>query len=117
VVEVQALPRDGHAKRLDGAMTISFIHWWRSKPRSPLATQSDLEKSTQTIMAKISELSAIVAGLTAQVNKAKVEIVERIAALESALQDVELPSDAENALAELKASVQAVDDINPDATP
>jgi hypothetical protein len=98
-------------------MILQFIHWWRSKPRSPLATQADLEKTTQTIMSKISELSAIVAGLTAQVNKAKDEVVAKIAALEAALKDVDLPADAETALADLKAAVQAVDDINPDTTP
>lgn len=68
-------------------------------------------------MAKISELTAIVAGLNSQVLKAKQEVVDRIAALEAALADVEIPADAQAALDELKSSVQAVDDINPDVVP
>jgi hypothetical protein len=81
------------------------------------ATKEDVWKATNTIMAKLSTLAASVAALTAQVQKSKDEIVAKIAALENALADVDLPADAETALEELKGAVQAVDDINPDPAP
>lgn len=65
-------------------------------------------------MAKLEELAGIVTGLKEQVTKAKIEIIGRIAALEEALKNVELPAEATAALDALKTEVQAVDDINPD---
>lgn len=67
------------------------------------------------IMAKLEELAGIVNGLKDQVTKSKIEIIGRIAALEEALKNVELPAGATAALEALKTEVQAVDDLNPDA--
>lgn len=63
----------------------------------------------------ISEVAAAVDAITTQVVKAKDEITTRIAELEAALGNTALPAEAVTALDNLKAAVQAVDDINPDA--
>jgi hypothetical protein len=68
-------------------------------------------------MAKVNELAAQLTVVKEQVTKAKNEVIKRIADLEAALANVDLPPDAEAALTALKAEVQAVDDLNPDAPP
>ena len=62
----------------------------------------------------MNELAGALAEVQTQLDKAKAEIVAKVAALEAALNDVTLPADAEAALASLKASAQALDDLNPD---
>ena len=66
---------------------------------------------------KVSELAAAVAELSAQLAKAQGEILSKIDALEVALVDVELPSDAVTALESLRVGAQALDDIVPDVIP
>lgn len=66
---------------------------------------------------KVSEVAAIATAIKDQVTKAKEEILKRIADLETALANVELPAEAETALNALKSAVQEVDDINPDVPP
>jgi len=63
---------------------------------------------------KISELATALAELSSQLTKAQDEILARIAALEAALNDVELPDAAITALDGLRAGAQALDDIVPD---
>ena len=83
--------------------------------QSPLATKQDVNQLEHTIMAKVSELAAILNGINDEVNKAKTEILQKISDLEASLSDVELPADATAALDALKTSVQSVDDIVPDS--
>jgi hypothetical protein len=64
---------------------------------------------------KLSELSGLLNDVLAQLAKAKAEILDKIESLETALSDVELPQDAQDALAALMAKAQALDDVVPDA--
>lgn len=68
------------------------------------------KKDTDKIMAKLSELAAKVTAVADQVDKVKTEVQK----LKDSLADVDLPPEAQAALDRLAASVQAVDDINPD---
>lgn len=78
----------------------------------------DLYLLMERVMTAISELPAQLAAINAQVQKSKAEIITRVAALEAALlASGELSADAEAELEALKASVQSVDDLNPDAPP
>lgn len=60
---------------------------------------------------KVNELSAKFDALTSQVGK----IATEVAALKSALENVDLPADAVTALERLETAVKGVDDLNPDA--
>lgn len=67
------------------------------------------------IMATQSELAAQLTALTAQVDKVKTEVVEKIAALEEAIANAGgTTPEVDAALEALKSAVQTVDDINPD---
>lgn len=77
----------------------------------------ELQRQQGNIMTKLSELAAQLSALTAQNDKANAEIINRIDELEAALSDVELPSDAIDALAALRTSVQKSDDVVLDAEP
>ena len=68
-------------------------------------------------MAKLNELATTLAALDAQLGKAKDEIVAKIAELQFALTDVEIPADAQAALDSLTSKVQALDDVVPDVVP
>ena len=63
---------------------------------------------------KVSELSVAIAALSTQLTKVQGEILGKIAALEAALVDVELPEDAVTALDGLRVGVQSLDDVVPD---
>lgn len=65
-------------------------------------------------MATMSELAADLATVTAQVDKARAEIISKIADLEAALADVVTTPEVDAALAALKVAVQATDDVVPD---
>ena len=64
---------------------------------------------------KLSELSGLLNDVLAQLAKAKLEILDKIETLETALSDVDLPEDAVAALAALVEKTQALDDVVPDA--
>lgn len=66
---------------------------------------------------KVSELTAAVAALSAQLSKAQTEILTKIENLEIALTDVDLPEEAVASLESLRGTVQALDDIVPDVAP
>ncbi|MCU0806558.1 MAG: hypothetical protein MUC53_00995 [Candidatus Contendobacter sp.] len=68
-------------------------------------------------MSKISEVAGQLQAVNEKLLKAKVEIIDRINALEEALGDVDLPAEAGEALTALMATAQALDDLNPDAEP
>lgn len=64
---------------------------------------------------KISELAGAVQAISEQLAKVQLEILTKIAELEAALANVEIPADAAAALDALRGSVQSLDDIVPDA--
>lgn len=66
-------------------------------------------------MAKLSDLEAQLTAINSQIDKATTEITTEIANLEAQLTNVDLPAGAQAALDSLKAKVQALDDLNPDA--
>lgn len=74
-------------------------------------TKPDLERTKQTIMAKLSELAGILTAVKDQAVRAKDEILKKIADLETALGDAEIPAEATAALEALKSEVQGIDDI------
>jgi hypothetical protein len=76
-----------------------------------------LSKQHEEIVMKLNELSGVLTGLGTQLVKVQQEILDRIAALEAALTDVEVPEAAVTALSELTVAVQSLDDIVPDAIP
>jgi hypothetical protein len=76
-----------------------------------------LYKQHEEIVMKLNELSGVLTGLGTQLAKVQQEILDRIAALEAALTDVEVPEAAVVALGDLVTSVQNLDDIVPDAIP
>lgn len=68
------------------------------------------------IMATQAELAQQLRDITAQNEKARVEILAKIAALEAAIATAgSTTPEVDAALADLKASVQIDDDLNPDA--
>ncbi len=72
---------------------------------------------SEELLMKLSELSTAVADVSTQLAKAQSEILGRIADLETALVDVELPADAVDALTALRAQTQSLDDIVQDVIP
>lgn len=73
-----------------------------------------MEKVVNIMATKLNDLTALVVSLTTQVNKSKDEVLKKIGDLEAALANTEIPAAAEEAIASLKAAVQAVDDVVPD---
>jgi chromosome segregation ATPase len=86
----------------------SSSRWW---DRFTPATKADIEK----ILMKQADLQASLDALTAQLDKATEEITTEIKTLTDALANVDLPQGAVDSLDRLKAKVQALDDLNPDA--
>ena len=66
-------------------------------------------------MSKLNELAGQLAAIDAQLKKAGSELMTKIEALETSLADEELPDAANDALAALRQTAQALDDIIPDA--
>jgi uncharacterized phage infection (PIP) family protein YhgE len=66
------------------------------------------------LMTKVNDLAAKIEQVNAQLHKAKDEIINEVTVLKDALQNVELPTAAEDALNNLAAIAQALDDLNPD---
>jgi seryl-tRNA synthetase len=77
-----------------------------------------INKTLKTIMATQAELAQQLRDITAQNEKARVEILGKISELETALENAGSTSpEVDEALDALKASVQTDDDLNPDADP
>jgi len=62
----------------------------------------------------VSELAEKLNELNTKLDKATGEILAEVAALQAALLNVEIPTEAQDALDSLTAKVQALDDLNPD---
>lgn len=71
----------------------------------------------EEIMTQVNDLAAKLEQVNAQLAKAQSEIVAQVAALQTALENVALPADAETALAALATTAQALDDLNADSEP
>lgn len=71
----------------------------------------------EEIMTKVNDVAAQLQNIVTQLDKAKEEIITRVTELQTSLQNVELPADAEAALASLAVAAQALDDLNPDPEP
>lgn len=67
--------------------------------------------SHYTLMAKLTELAGRLTGIETVLNKVKTEVE----ALRAALENVDLPADAEAALGRLEAIAKTIDELNPDA--
>lgn len=71
-----------------------------------------------SLMTSQAELAQQLSDLTAQTEKARAEIVGKVASLEEAITNAgNVTPEVEAALASLKAAVQSVDDLNPDQAP
>ena len=69
------------------------------------------------VMIKLAELATALGAVNDQLEKAKTEILAKIAELQDALANIEVPADAQAALDTLVAKAQALDDIVVDAAP
>ena len=72
------------------------------------------EKQIEEIQMELAELAATINNVNEQLGKATEEIVTKILELEDALLQ---SNEVEAAVASLKASAQALDDLNPDPVP
>jgi TolA-binding protein len=72
-----------------------------------------IEQSLTNIMATVAELSGILTQVGEQLSKAQAEILKKLDELSAG----NLPPEAEAAVADLRAKVQALDDIVPDQPP
>lgn len=78
----------------------------------------EIKQKLNIIMATQAELAKQLRDITAQNEKARQEILDKIATLEQAIIDAgNTTPEVDAALADLKASVQADDDLNPDEVP
>lgn len=73
-----------------------------------------LELLIGKVMTTVNELADKLTAVNNQLNKAKEEIVSQVQALQDALQNVELPVAAQEALAALESTAQMLDDLNED---
>ena len=73
-----------------------------------------LELLIGKVMTTVNELADKLTAVNNQLNKAKEEIVSQVQALQDALHNVELPVAAQEALAALESTAQALHDMNPD---
>ena len=64
---------------------------------------------------KLSELATTMTAVSDQLAKAQSEIVAQVAALQTALADVEVPAEAQAAIDFITAIAAALDALNPDA--
>jgi (p)ppGpp synthase/HD superfamily hydrolase len=93
--------------------------WWWSKPKVKLehldALLHAINQKADVIMVNQAELAQQLRDLKAQNEKARAEILAKIAALEAAIAAGTSTPEVDAALADLKASIQADDDLNPDS--
>jgi vacuolar-type H+-ATPase subunit E/Vma4 len=76
---------------------------------------SDTKKRHQQIMSKLSNLAAALTGIDSKLTEAQMEIVAEIQKLRDSLGNVELPPEAEAALASIQAKANALADVIPNA--
>lgn len=78
------------------------------------AFQTDATRTLKEHQMKLSQLTAQLQTVDAQLTKAKAEILGRLDELQAALADVEVPLDAATAITALAMTAQGLDDIVPD---
>lgn len=93
---------------------IKELHVHESSRVDEMKMLKRLELLIGKVMTTVNELAAQLNQVNEQLNKAKVEIVAQVQALEGALQNVEIPAEAQDALNAIVATAQALDDLNPD---
>ena len=94
------------------------IHNYNHADKEVLKKLDSIHSLLNKIKMTQEELAAELAALKLQEEKAKTEIIAKIAELEQAIVNAGTVSpEVQSALNELKASVQSVDDILPDAPP
>ena len=98
-------------------LIILLRYFIAKKPLTLEAKVNLLINQSKLIIMKLSEVEGFVLEVKAQIEKAKVEIKEKIQSLEDSLSDVTLPDGAISALAGLKDLAQRLDDIVPDDGP
>ena len=74
-----------------------------------------LELLIGKVMTTVNELADKLTAVNNQLNKAKEEIVSQVQALQESLKNTTIPVAAQEALAALESTAQALDDMNPDA--
>jgi hypothetical protein len=97
-------------------------------PTRHAATRKDVEKASEYIVCqlkltqklitmKVSAIAGVLQAINLKLDKSKTEIVTEIQRLRTALenQDQDLSPEAQEALTNLEAHAQGLDDINPDA--
>lgn len=85
---------------------------WFIRPDPVLIAVNQLAKD---VAMNQTELKEALDALTAQTDKVRAEVLAAIAALEAAVAAGNTSPEVDAALASLRAAVQGVDDINPDA--
>lgn len=93
---------------------VKELHIHESSHVNEMKMLKRLELLIGKIMTTVNELADKLTAVNNQLNKAKEEIVSQVQALQDALQNVELPMAAQEALAALESTAQALDDMNPD---
>jgi DNA repair exonuclease SbcCD ATPase subunit len=86
---------------------LEWLYPYRRELRHIITQQKEIDM-------KLSELAVVLTTMAGQITKAKDEIVAKIAELQAALADVDLPAEAQAKLDELTTLAQALDDIVPD---
>jgi hypothetical protein len=81
------------------------------------ASKSDIEKLEHSMATKLTDLAERLNAISSQLDKAKIEIVNAIAALTEALANQEIPAAAQAALDNLASVARDLDELNPDAPP
>lgn len=100
---------------------VRAVHWLFSDPQAEqqiaglTAFQSTATQTLKEHAMKLSELTAHLQSVDAQLTKAKAEITAKLDELAAALADVDVPPAASEAMAALSATAQGLDDIVPDA--
>lgn len=72
-----------------------------------------IHRKEERIHMKLTELATALADMSTQLAKAQAEILNKIAELNEALTNVDVPADAVTALENLKTAAQGLDDIVP----
>ena len=105
---------EGEFLRLTSALNQRYID---SGDRIAQTVIDKLKPTLENIMAKVSALAGLLAGIETKLDESQTEIVALITQLRDQLGDVEIPADAQATLDRLEAKSKALADIVPDVAP